>query len=165
MVYLAFMSWSQSIMKWRKSGQKLKVGTWKQELKHRLWKSATYWLIPHGLLHLLTFYTAQDHLARVVPLTVTWAFSHQSLMKMPTDLSIGQCGDIFSIEIPSSQMPLDYVGLIKNIISNTSKSKSQEKKIKWSSFVLLCTNAFHLSGIAKWLRFISLIQIIWYMFL
>ena len=46
-----------------KSGQALKAGTWRQELKQRPWRSTDYWLAPHGLLSLLS-YSYQDHQPR-----------------------------------------------------------------------------------------------------
>jgi hypothetical protein len=36
------------------------VGTWRQELIHRTWRGAIYWLASPGLLSLL-FYRTQDH--------------------------------------------------------------------------------------------------------
>lgn len=34
---------------WRKPGQKLKAGTWRQELMQRQWKDDTYWIVPHRI--------------------------------------------------------------------------------------------------------------------
>ena len=46
----------------RKSGQKVRAGTWRQELMQRPWGVAAYWLAPHGLLSLLSYKT-QDQQA------------------------------------------------------------------------------------------------------
>jgi hypothetical protein len=47
----------------------------------------TSWFAPQGLLSLLSYRT-QDHQPRVVPSTVGWSLSHQSLIKkMPYGLA------------------------------------------------------------------------------
>jgi hypothetical protein len=38
-------------------------GTWRQELKQKPWQNTVYWLVPYGLLNLLS-YIPQDHLPR-----------------------------------------------------------------------------------------------------
>ena len=62
-------NWLNIRVHWEMSGQELKAGTWRQELKQRPWRSAVYWLASHGFLNLLS-YTPQDHLARGS--TVRW---------------------------------------------------------------------------------------------
>lgn len=49
---------SQSITE--ESKQKLKAGTWQEELKQKVWRNAPCWLAPHGSLSLL-YYTPQDY--------------------------------------------------------------------------------------------------------
>ena len=39
------------------STREVRVGTRRQELIQRLWRSAAYWLVPHGLLSLLSYST------------------------------------------------------------------------------------------------------------
>jgi hypothetical protein len=34
-----------------------RAGTWRQELMQRLWRSAAYWLVPHGFLNLISYRT------------------------------------------------------------------------------------------------------------
>lgn len=48
---------------WRKSGQELKAGTWRQELKQRPYRNAAYRLARHGLLSQLGC-TSHDHLPK-----------------------------------------------------------------------------------------------------
>ena len=45
----------------------------------RPWRGAAYWLVPHGLLILLSQST-QDHQPRDAPPTMGWAVSHRSLI-------------------------------------------------------------------------------------
>jgi hypothetical protein len=45
----------------KKSGQELRTGIWRQELKQRPWRSVAYWLAPPGLLSLL-FFTIHNNL-------------------------------------------------------------------------------------------------------
>lgn len=62
------------------SGQELKAGIWRQELKQRPWRSVTYWLLSHGLFIWLSYGT-QDHKPGVVPSRVIWSFPYQSSIK------------------------------------------------------------------------------------
>lgn len=84
------------------SGEELKAGTWRQELKQRPWASVAYWLLSHCLFFWLS-YSIQAHKPGVVRSRVTWAFPHQS-RKCATSLYTGDSGrDIFSIKMPSIQ--------------------------------------------------------------
>ena len=50
-------------------------------------EGAAYWLVPHGLLSLLSYRT-QDHSPGMTPPTMNWALPHQSLIKkMPYRLA------------------------------------------------------------------------------
>ena len=52
--------------------QELKRGrTWRQEPMQRPWRGAAYWLVPQGLLSLLS-YRIQDHSSEVALPTMGW---------------------------------------------------------------------------------------------
>lgn len=52
-VLLCFLSLSTwvTFYHWGKSEQKPKAGTWRKELKQKLWRDATYWIAQHSLLY------------------------------------------------------------------------------------------------------------------
>jgi hypothetical protein len=58
-VYLAYTSILLLIIKGSQDGTQT-AGVWRQELAQRLSKGTAYWLVPHGLLSLLSYRT-QDH--------------------------------------------------------------------------------------------------------
>lgn len=64
---------------WGKSGQELKTGTWRQELKQRP-KESCYWLPPHGL-HSLLSYECQDHCPGMAQSLVNWVIPDPLLTK------------------------------------------------------------------------------------
>ena len=62
-----------------------RAGTWRQELMQRPWRSAAYWLAPHGLLNLLSS-TTQDHQSRGGTTGKCWTLPCKSpIKKMPSD--------------------------------------------------------------------------------
>ena len=83
-----------------------RAGTWRQELMQWPWRSAAYWLAPHGLLSLLSDRT-QDHLPRVCP-------THNGRGPPPISHDYKSCptglftawsyGGVFFIEAPTSPM-------------------------------------------------------------
>ena len=56
------------------------AAAWRQELVHRPWKDAAYWLAPHGLLSLLSYRT-QEHQPRGDGTTKDGLGLHQSPIK------------------------------------------------------------------------------------
>jgi len=82
-----------------------RTGSWRQELRQRLWSGTAHRLAPHVLLSLLSYRTQTTTLG-MMPLTVGWALPHKSLRKCPT---AGSYGRMFSTEVPSSVMTLDFV--------------------------------------------------------
>ena len=54
---------AQSTSEEVRTGTQNRAGTWRQELVQRPWKSAAYWLTPHGQLSLLSYRT-QNHQPR-----------------------------------------------------------------------------------------------------
>jgi hypothetical protein len=87
----------------------------RQELLQRSWRSAAYRLAPHALLSLVSYTPgppAQDwHRPQWA-----WALPYQSLIKkMPYRLSHRYIwSNMFSTEVPSSQMTLAYIKIDKN---------------------------------------------------
>jgi len=68
-------------------------------------------LAPPDLFSLLS-YRSEDHQPRVVPSTMGWALSHQSLIKkMPYIPTAGTYGGIFSVEVPSGNCSLCEVDI------------------------------------------------------
>lgn len=93
-----------------KSGQELKAGTQRQELKHRSSRNNAYWLVPPSFLSLLS-YISQDHLlsCSTVPneLGLPTSFTNQ---KIPHIQSIIEA---FSQLIFSTQITLASLKLTK----------------------------------------------------
>jgi hypothetical protein len=54
-VYFAYISISIFIIEGNQDKNSIRAGTWRQELMQRPWRSAAYWLTPHGLLSLLSY--------------------------------------------------------------------------------------------------------------
>jgi hypothetical protein len=52
---LASPSTAPFIIKRNQDRNSHRAGTWRQELMHRPWRGAAYWLAPHGLLSLLPY--------------------------------------------------------------------------------------------------------------
>jgi hypothetical protein len=79
MVYLAYTSGSQSITGGSQDRNSNKAETWRQGQMQRPWKNPAYWLVPHSsacfLIELRTI------CLRVAPPTMSWAFTHQSIIK------------------------------------------------------------------------------------
>lgn len=62
-------------------------GMWSQGLMRRPWRGAAHWLAPRGFLSLLSS-IIQNHLTRIVPLTMTRTLSYQLFTKkMPSQVS------------------------------------------------------------------------------
>lgn len=108
------------------------------------------WLNSYGLLRLLP-YRAPNHQPKMVPLTMSWAVSHQSISKeiwykLPEGVAYG-C--VFSTVVYSSQRPPTCVKLTENkpanhrncnsIYFHTLKCKknrySVETVITWLTFI------------------------------
>jgi hypothetical protein len=97
MIYLAYLSTLLFIIKANQDSNR--AGTWRQELMQRPWRSAAYWLAPHGLLSLLSL----ESLGMPSLPSITSFF----FFKCPTDLYIVlSYGGIFSIEATSSLMTI-----------------------------------------------------------
>jgi hypothetical protein len=63
-VYSAYTFTSQFIIKRSQGRNSSKAGTWSQELMKRPQRGTAHWLVPHGLLCLLSYRT-QEHWLRV----------------------------------------------------------------------------------------------------
>jgi hypothetical protein len=63
-VYSAYTSKLLFITKGSQDRNWNRARTWRKEPMQRPWRAVTYWLVPHGLLSLISYRT-QDHQPRV----------------------------------------------------------------------------------------------------
>ena len=81
-------------------GQKLRARSWRQELKQKPWRGATYWLALYGLLSLLSYSTENYQ-----PRGGTSYKNHQSsVIKLTTGLLRPASRGIFSTEVSLSEL-------------------------------------------------------------
>jgi len=107
-VYSAYTSTLLLISKGRWDRNSNRTGSWRKELRQRLWSGTAYCLAPHVLLSLLSYRT-QDHQPRNGAAHSGPGSPHQSLRKCPT---AGSYGHMFTTEVPSSLMTLACVKLV-----------------------------------------------------
>jgi hypothetical protein len=67
----------------KKTGQELKAGTWRQELKQKPWRKIVYWLSLHSLLGLLSLTQPGTNCLRMAPPIVGWTSTSTLIKKMP----------------------------------------------------------------------------------
>lgn len=87
-----------------------RLGTWRQELKHKPWRNIFYWLAPHVLLSLLSYIT-QDLLWINGTCPMWWGLPNRSLIKKnPHRLAHSPTWKVhFLSEVLSSQMAVASV--------------------------------------------------------
>lgn len=93
-----------------KPGQELRAGTWRWDLKQKPLGSVAYWSVCSSWpVQLVFFIQPGPPVVGMIPPTVDWAFPHLSSIK-----KMSQCdGDIFSADVPSSQVTLMCVKLME----------------------------------------------------
>lgn len=103
----------------RKFRQELKIGTWRKEMKQRTQRGASYSLDFHDLLS-LHFQTIQDLWLGHLTLVINQRNAEQT----------GQLyGNIFSIEVSSSQVILTCVKLTKKLDSSKDSQENASANI------------------------------------
>lgn len=99
--------------------QVLKVGTWRYELMHSLWRRALIGLLSMAYSFCL-FISTQNHQPREVPLTMSWAFPHQSTIMIILFL-LSQRVTVFKINILYCGLISLYDLILLNLSSKFSK--------------------------------------------